>query len=235
MCVIIYLPINTKINKQDLKDAFNYNDDGAGIAWIKDGKVHYTKGYTKFDDFCKANMDIINDDSIERVIHFRITSRGTTNPFQTHPFMLSDNTDDMKKLDYTGTNPVLFMNGTILQQKLIEGLNDTASFIVDTLYNSSLRFDNKNDLKFIDNYTGAKWAIVETTGVTLIGDFDVVDGVYYSNLYHTIYSRGYSTYEALIEEWSDDGIDDAIDEYELFDDDCFYTDYSLEDLVDVLN
>ena len=39
MCVIIYLPKNTKISKDELRDAFDYNDDGAGIAWIKDGEV----------------------------------------------------------------------------------------------------------------------------------------------------------------------------------------------------
>ena len=115
----------------------------------------------------------------------------------------------MELLDYGGTTPVLFMNGTIFNQKLISGLNDTASYIIEDLYGSSIDFSNSQDLKMIDKVTGAKWAIVETTGVTLIGDFEEDSGVYYSNLYH----RWYETY------WSNiaNSTSDTKSEYDYFD------------------
>lgn len=177
-CVIIYLKKGVKISKDELKDAFDYNDDGGGIAWVKNEKVYYSKGYKTFKEFYNENVNIIDDDSIERVIHFRITSRGETSAAQCHPFLLSDNKDDMALLNYEGKTTVLFMNGTIFNQKLISGLNDTASYIINNLY------DNGYDFKMIDKDTGAKWAIVESTGVSLFGDFEEDNGVYYSNLYH---------------------------------------------------
>ena len=184
MCVIIYAPIGTKFDMKDLRDAFDYNDDGAGIAWLQNGLVSYSKGYTTFDDFTKNMKSIIDDTSMDRVIHFRITSRGKTSKTQCHPFLLSDDSKDAGILDYCGDRTVLFMNGTIMNQKLITGLNDTASFIIDTLYDSSLKFNNDADLNIIDELTGAKWAIMSTDGVSLVGDFTLVNGLYYSNTYH---------------------------------------------------
>lgn len=197
MCVIIYAPIGIKFNKGDLQDAWDMNSDGGGIAWTKDGVVSYSKGYETFNDFWKNMKGVINDTSMDRVIHFRITSRGKTSKTQTHPFLLSDNSDDTKILDYMGTRPVLFMNGTITSQKLITGLNDTASFIIDTLYDSSLSFTNEADLRIIDKLTGSKWAIMTTEGVSLVGDFTLMNGLYYSNTYHTwlSYTGSYSDYK----------------------------------------
>lgn len=284
MCVIVYVPVGKKISKNELMDCFDYNSDGCGMAWIKDNKVNYTKGYTNFEVFYDCMKDTINNDNIDRVFHFRITSRGTTNVYQTHPFMLSDKKDDMDKLDYCGETPVLFMNGTITTQKVIKGLNDTASFIIDELSNGTYDFNNKKDLNRIDKLTGAKWAIVQTTGVELVGNFDEEDGIFFSNLYHRWYNYNnyYTSYskssksnkfeidnadwygEWLDREygadvanvyydsmWFDDttptqalGIaleyyqlrnDDKVDEfddYNFYYDDCFYYDYTFNDLID---
>lgn len=215
MCVIIYLPINTKISEEELRDAFDYNDDGAGIAWVKDGKVNYSKGYKTFTEFYKENLDIIDDSNIERVIHFRITSRGKTSSAQCHPFLLSNKKDNMGLLDYQGDTPVLFMNGTISNQKLISGLNDTASYIIENLYGSNINFSNSQDLKMIDKLTGAKWAIVETTGVSLVGDFEEDCGVFYSNLYHRWYSNYWTaSITKDYDYYNYYGFDDLYDQYD---------------------
>lgn len=245
MCVIIYLPIGAKMDYKDLRDAFTYNPDGAGIGWIKDGFVSYTKGYDDFADFLKNTTDIIEDTSIERVIHFRITTKGITSKVQCHPFLYTNNADDTGLLDYTGKDTILFMNGTIRNQKLITGLNDTASFIVNDLYDSSLDFNNKKDLKIIKSLTNSKWVIMSTDGVKLVGDFNFVNGIYYSNTRHMwnynntpekIYDNTYEgiyddTYKSIYDDCDD--YDDT-DEYkytliDLLED---YNDAELDDMVD---
>ena len=198
MCVIIYAPKGKKISKNELKEAYDYNDDGCGMAWIEGGKVHYSKGYTNFEVFYNCMETKITNTTIDRVFHFRITSRGTTNCYQTHPFLASDDKKDMELLDYTGTTPVLFMNGTITKQKLYNGLNDTASYIIDNLSDNKINLSSKSTIKKIDKETGSKWAIVETSGVTLVGTFEEEDGLYFSNTYHrwsywTNYSYNKST------------------------------------------
>lgn len=192
MCVIIYAPIGVEFDYDDLKDAFDFNPDGAGIGWVKDGLVSYSKGYVSYKDFVNHMSDIIDDTSMDRVIHFRITSRGKTSKAQCHPFLLSDDSREAGLLDYMGKRTIMFMNGTITDQKLISGLNDTASFIIDTLYDSNLKYDNDADLNIIDKLTGAKWAIMSTEGVSLVGEFDMIEGRYYSNTYHT-FIRSYSS------------------------------------------
>lgn len=242
MCVIIYAPIGVEFDYEDLRDAFDYNNDGAGIGWIDNGVVSYSKGYTSFKDFINNMSSIIDDISMDRVIHFRITSRGKTSKNQCHPFLLSDNADDSKILDYAGTRTIMFMNGTISKQKLITGLNDTASFIIDTLYDSSLNYNNDADLNIINKLTNSKWAIMSTEGVSLVGDFTLMEGRYYSNTYHTLL-RGYSYYDEQYDDYNgdyylydyyyEDKKDDASDDEEDY---IFYHNentyhYTLEDLV----
>lgn len=227
-CVIIYLKKGVKISKDELKDAFNSNPDGAGIAYIKNEKVHYSKGYKTFKEFYNKNLNIIDDDSIERVIHFRITSRGETLPEQCHPFLLSDNKEDMALLNYEGKTTVLFMNGTIFNQKLISGLNDTASYIIENLY------DNGHDFKMISKDTGAKWAIVESTGVSLFGDFEEDDGVYYSNLYHrhdywSNLANSYSNDSLFYDCYDFDDINNDYDDKDGWENEEFYGDWLEEE------
>lgn len=190
MCIIIYLPRNKKISRSDLRDAWNYNPDGGGLAYLKNGKVNVLKGFLKFDDFIDACGDIINDTSLERVIHFRFTSRGETNRGQTHPFPLSKSKKDLNKIAYSTTTPVLFHNGT-LSCKVEDGFNDTQTWIKQSLYKY------KNDLSFllkILNVNSSRWVIVSPNKVTVTDDFINENGIYYSNLYwrnnYYIYSNG---------------------------------------------
>ena len=238
MCVIIYAPIGVEFDYNDLRDAFDFNPDGAGLGWVKDGLVSYSKGYVSYKDFVNHMSDIIDDTSMDRVIHFRITSRGKTSKRQCHPFLLSDDARESGLLDYMGKRTIMFMNGTITDQKLITGLNDTASFIIDTLYDSNLKYDNDADLNIISRLTGAKWAIMTTEGVSLVGDFTLSEGRYYSNTYHMMisayskdYTNGYGWYDEYFYNYDDKEVMEDEDYY-------FYNDnenkfhYTLDDLVD---
>lgn len=184
MCVIIYLKKGITITKKELKMAWETNPDGGGISWAEKGKVIYHKGYMEWNDFYDTFEDIIHDTDKYRVIHFRITSCGETNKEQTHPFVYSNNPVNFGIQSLETTRPVFFMNGTITKIKEDKGLNDTATFIKNTIYNSSLNVENKTDREIIGQLTNAKWLIMTPQKVHMIGNFIDDHGIWYSNLNH---------------------------------------------------
>lgn len=182
MCVIIYCPKGTKIKKSELKDAFSYNSDGAGLGWIdKKGFINYKKGFMNFNNFWKECKKIINNVEIERVCHFRIGTSGGNIKGLTHPYIL-DSKSNKKKLKYSGKKSICFMNGVLNNQSIIEGLNDTASFII-------LESKKKRDIRKEMIKQSPKWAIISTDGVELIGDYECENGIYYSNFNHRYYNN----------------------------------------------
>lgn len=180
MCIIIYIPKGENITKNELKDAWNTNPDGAGIAYLKNKKIHVKKGYMDWDFFYEDCKDIIFDDSLERILHLRITSVGKTIPSQTHPFPLTDDEKEFKKLEYTTTTPVLMMNGT-LSIKEKKGFNDTATWIMTELHKYNYQLPR---LYKVLNKNHCRWAIISPTKITVTDDFIKENGVYYSNLNH---------------------------------------------------
>lgn len=193
MCVIVYLPKGTKISEMELENCWDTNPHGAGIAWVEDEVIHYRKGYMDYYDFYYTNANIINNISIDRVLHFRITSMGETSKSQTHPFKLSDNHKDYNKLECITKEPVMFMNGTIHGIALEKGLNDTASFMKNVIYEANLDYDNIYALDLIRIASGAKWCIMTPKGVYTLGDWKTKKGVKYSNLNHDAYLSLYNT------------------------------------------
>src|SRR5690606_17400792 len=54
MCLAIYKPAGKVVPEEHLEEGFTSNPDGAGYAYIADdGKVHYAKGFFKYEDFIK--------------------------------------------------------------------------------------------------------------------------------------------------------------------------------------
>lgn len=105
MCVILSCE-KDKPSLKLLKKAERYNSDGAGIAWIKDGRVHYKKGVN-----LKAQEIFDMTQSIKPpfVIHFRIATEGGVKPSLCHPFVVHRNSPN----NLGGTaKSVLFHNGT---------------------------------------------------------------------------------------------------------------------------
>jgi hypothetical protein len=83
MCLAIYKPKGVEIAKRYLKNGFANNQDGAGFAFIRDGKIEIRKGFFTFSDFWKAYRE---NKSEPALIHFRWTTHGTTNEANCHPF-----------------------------------------------------------------------------------------------------------------------------------------------------
>lgn len=198
MCVIIYSKIGTEIEYDILKEAWETNPHGGGFAVIENEKIHYEKGFMEFIDFIEA-FDKYNNPNYEKVIHFRITSIGTTTKEQTHPFKKAN----PNKIKYTGNQPVYFMNGTITDIKPEAGLNDTATYIKK--YKNGIRA-NQQGINLLAGATGAKWAVATTKGIFISNEFIEKDNLYYSNLNHehiiwiNTKKENYSKYEYSINE-----------------------------------
>jgi hypothetical protein len=87
-----------------LKEMFERNDDGAGVAWVEDGKVEYSKGYFSFDDFLEALKMI----PLPLVAHMRWETHGGVCGELCHPFPITPSSG----LALRGNaNAVLFHNG----------------------------------------------------------------------------------------------------------------------------
>jgi hypothetical protein len=87
MCVIY--ACGTKLPPEDeLRSGAFKNDDGAGIAWLHKGEVHWQKGLKDEQDVLKY----IEDHKIPfpLAIHFRTASVGGKSPELCHPFPVAE-------------------------------------------------------------------------------------------------------------------------------------------------
>jgi len=87
MCLIIFQEQDSKkIDADLLKDEWDFNPHGAGIATIEDGSVKVQR-FTKFRRFIKAYEK--TSDASMRMIHFRFNTRGSNGIGNVHPFLVS--------------------------------------------------------------------------------------------------------------------------------------------------
>jgi hypothetical protein len=87
MCLAILKPGKLVIPTAHLDEGWKRNPDGAGFAYVKDGKVQISKGYMSLKDF-RAGYDRTFDlnQNSPFLIHFRIRTQGDRTPANTHPF-----------------------------------------------------------------------------------------------------------------------------------------------------
>lgn len=206
MCVIIYLPKGNSISRSELSDAWRTNPDGAGLAYVDGGHVHFKRGFLKFEEYYKAVAAI--QGRHDTVLHLRISTCAGVSAIGTHPYKAGD----VLKLQGCTTAPVICMNGVIygqtLKKKNGHRLNDTASYIVE--HEAAFSVINADVLGLIADNTGAKWAAATPDGVLLSEGFIERSGRYYSNINH-IWAAAYYTYDYLMGGADDDTDDDDTD------------------------
>lgn len=88
----------------ELKEGERQNDDGAGMAWLEGGKVHYEKDLTA--KYIDRKLQTLTGPTIT---HFRWASSGFIEPLLCHPFPLDNAINATEGV----TGSVLFHNGTI--------------------------------------------------------------------------------------------------------------------------
>ena len=132
MCIVIIKEAGASFpSKSTLKTCFNSNPHGAGFMYSQGGKVIISKGYMGFRKFWKNYQALSLDVSQSVVYHFRIATAGSVVPANTHPFPVSDCSEDLKSLDVI-TDLAMAHNGVIsIQPK--EKMSDTMTFVRDVM------------------------------------------------------------------------------------------------------
>lgn len=180
MCIIA-LCQTRKPSLDELKNCEKSNNHGAGIAWIKDGIVHWRKG---IDDIEK-HYNFIKKLPLPILIHFRLASSGSVCRELTHPFPIES--DVPLALKGETKNGVIAHNGTwrefkeytlaaILSNKKLKPLKGQISdsrYIAWFVYHYGIEILNLFDCGKIVLFTPKK---IET-----IGQFYEHDGILYSN------------------------------------------------------
>lgn len=202
MCVIIAKNKESRLPTiTELKNCFTYNSDGAGFMYIDNNKVIIDKGYmnwenfkNKYDELCEKYNDFINK---SLVIHCRITTDGSTNPKNCHPFALSDSIGKMQKTKTTATVGVAH-NGIISdyrpKQTDKRDVSDTILFIEKYLAPIQKEFKefykNQAFLDGIELITNSKFAFLDSDDIlTVCGNFIDENGLLFSNSSYLSYNN----------------------------------------------
>lgn len=181
MCIAILKTKNGIITDEALRNSFEANPDGAGIAYTVKGEVIIEKGIFKVNKFiskvrkaekvCDGNM----------LIHCRIGTSGGINKLNCHPFLVHDDL-------------AMIHNGVLdIQVPMNSKINDTQIYINEYLkgFTTDDLIRNKNLQKLIEYSIGRnKFVFLSSKNEYAIINESAghwVDGVWYSNTsYQTV-------------------------------------------------
>ena len=205
MCIAIYKPMGTDFPvKRVLKRCFYKNPDGAGFMVATGSAVEIHKGYMGFRSFWKALREVRTKygDDKAYVMHFRISTQGGVRQDGCHPFPLSKDMTDLRRLsceadigiahngiiDLTtdwGSSYSSYYTKSYTARKQLD-YSDTMKFITEYLsliIHDTEYYENSDTLKLIEKLVGSRLAILDYTGhCELIGiGWENADGVWYSN------------------------------------------------------
>lgn len=230
MCVIIYVPQESSISRNEMLNAWLTNPDGAGFAIQKDNAVEFERGFMDFNGFYERVKPLIGKYNL--LLHFRISTSKAVNAVQTHPYKKGNVT----LIKGTTKKPVICMNGIISGQKEYQHCNDTMSYIID--HEEAFGVVNQDVINIIESDTGAKWAVMTPDKVLLSSKFEEEEGKWYSNqnhLFRVFYS--YSPKKGKKQKRHEDFINPRVkdelfkdwetyqDVYDYIDFNCMYDDY----------
>ena len=188
MCIIVAKNKGINMpNNKILERCFTNNPDGAGIMYAENGAVHIRKGFMTYADFNSFLVSLgkkLDLTDIALVIHFRITTHGSTNPSTCHPFPISKRIKELKKTSLI-TNIGVAHNG-IIPIKCIPKLSDTQTYIAKKL--SVIHkiqpdfYNNGYIMRKIESDIHSKMCFLTADEeIYTIGKFIEKDGILYSN------------------------------------------------------
>lgn len=209
MCIIIAKDkIGRLPSETELKNAFEYNNNGAGFMYVNNGKVIIDKGYMTFESFYKRYKELLNKynnfKNKSLVIHCRIGTSGKNNKGNTHPYPITNDTKLLKTRHIENLDIGIVHNGIIRGYGTATGLNDTQEYITKLIYPLYEHwkdfYKNEDMLYQIGEATNSKFAILDNTDtIYYIGDFINDNGLNFSNetykkyTYHS-YGFDYNSY-----------------------------------------
>lgn len=176
MCVIIHKPDNVTIKRRDFDNMWQQNPDGLGVAYYNRNKrLIVKKGYMDKDSAWKLLNSLQQQ---ELIVHFRFATHGLVNEYQTHPFIISRDSREVKGLVSSKIQSALVHNG-VIHGYGTETLSDTIHFIVKTLSRCEPTELKLDVLELI----GDKFALLEHGKIHLVGYFQEYKGLLCSNLH----------------------------------------------------
>lgn len=204
MCIIIAKKKEDRLpTKEELKNCFTINRDGAGFMYVDDGYVHIDKGYMTYDAFekrfdalCKKYNDFKNK---SLVIHCRIGTSSGNIPENTHPYPITS------KEEYLHALKVKCSLG-MAHNGIIPGYtptwanpttNDTQEFVMKFVYELRKRWNdfykNEKMLSALGRITNSRLAFLDTDdNVYLVGDWVTEKGLKFSNSTFRTYTYNYT-------------------------------------------
>ena len=188
MCIICCKKKGVAMPTEEIiRQMWESNKDGAGVAWNESGTVHISKGFMSLDDLMEhlnnlnSRLDLT---STPILIHFRIATHGGVTPQNTHPFPVAGRYRYMKKLTYA-TDIAVVHNG-IIPIKADNGVSDTMTYIckkLNRIKTLNPRFYmNQKIMSQIEHDIKSKMAFLTSDGeIYTIGNFIEENGLLYSN------------------------------------------------------
>ncbi len=178
-------------SKEILKNMFDANPDGAGIAYNFNGTLHIIKGLMTFEEFwdeCK----IIPKES-GAIYHTRIETSGGICKELTHPFILDEDILQQRKTYISTSKGEAVAHNGVFNEFTHKNLNnDTTQFISEYLSplkklkdltsNSILDDDLDRIINKLCSYSNKLTIINQDGDIKHYGDGWILDnGIYYSN------------------------------------------------------
>ena len=191
MCIIIAKEKYGRLpSEEELKNSFEFNSDGAGFMYVKEGKVVIDKGYMTYNSFIKHYKKLLeefnNFKNKSLVIHCRIGTSGKNIKANTHPYPITNEVRMLKARHLSQEEVGIVHNGIIHGYGTQTGLNDTQEFISKYIYPIYSHFKdfykNKDIMYGIEVITNSKWVILDKEDkLYYVGEFIDDKGLKFSN------------------------------------------------------
>ncbi|RLG41530.1 MAG: hypothetical protein DRO05_03650 [Thermoproteota archaeon] len=183
MCVIIAKPAGIALpSEKELRNCWQRNNDGAGVAWAQNKKVRIEKGFMKLKDL----LEFLNSrdwKSYPMLIHLRAATHGAISPHHCHPFPLSTSKEKLMKTKVE-CGVAVAHNGIFTGYgEKGKGLSDTQEFIQKVLAPLKSQIRKPAFQKLLQEaIRGSKLAFLFSDGdFHLYGEFKKHNGCYFSN------------------------------------------------------
>ncbi len=186
MCIAIVKPQGKNIPDEYLENSFENNNDGAGIAYAKDGKIYIVKGIFDKKQFIQEVRKAEKVAQGDMLIHCRIGTSGLKDKNNCHPHIVNDDL-------------VMIHNGVLdIDVPKKSKVSDTVIFIEKYLKKLPKDFvTNEPIIHLIEKAIGKgnKFAFLNSKGESFICNAKagtVKDGIWYSN---ETYSYSWGRYD----------------------------------------
>ena len=205
MCIAILKPKGKNIPTIYLKNSFDNNQDGGGVAYSKNGKVHIIKGIFSKKKFVKTVRFAEKEADGAILIHCRIGTSGLKDENNCHPHVVNDECVLMHNgvlsisVPYNSkvSDTVIFINEYLKPLENDFMKNEAITKLVEKAIGSNNKFvllNNKGEYKIINEKAGV-WE----------------NGVWYSNSTYSYQKykpvvKNYCSYADIIKNWNSQNI-----------------------------